>query len=82
MGQERSRPRPPWVAGRRGPAVPPSECRTPSRIPGRGPAGARVGPTQHMARAARESTASTSACGPTRTRSWALRPSPRATASG
>eukprot|EP00969_Alexandrium_andersonii_P093489 4128675-Alexandrium_andersonii.AAC.1 len=39
MGQERSRPRPPWVAGRCVPAVPPSQRRTPCRIPGRGPAG-------------------------------------------
>eukprot|EP00969_Alexandrium_andersonii_P250264 11060141-Alexandrium_andersonii.AAC.1 len=65
MGQERSCPRPPWVAGRRAPAVPPSQCRTPSGIPGRGPAGAGAGPTRRMARAARESTASTSACGRT-----------------
>eukprot|EP00969_Alexandrium_andersonii_P318945 14089733-Alexandrium_andersonii.AAC.1 len=63
MGQGRSRPWPPWAVGRRGPAVPPSECRTPSRTLGRGPAGARAGPARRTARTARASTASTSACG-------------------
>eukprot|EP00969_Alexandrium_andersonii_P265355 11726930-Alexandrium_andersonii.AAC.1 len=44
VGQERHRPRPPRAAGRCGLVAPPSRCRAPSRIPGRGPAGARAGP--------------------------------------
>eukprot|EP00969_Alexandrium_andersonii_P275927 12196045-Alexandrium_andersonii.AAC.1 len=70
MWQEHSHPWPPRVAGRRMPAAPPSQCRAPSRIPGRGPAGARAGPTRRAARAARKSTVSTSARGQTRRRSW------------
>eukprot|EP00969_Alexandrium_andersonii_P175870 7776597-Alexandrium_andersonii.AAC.1 len=81
-GQERSGPRPPRAAGRRGLAAPPSRRWAPSRIPGRGPAGARAGPTRRRPRAGRWSTAWTYGCGPTLTRSWALRLSPRATASG
>eukprot|EP00969_Alexandrium_andersonii_P261007 11539227-Alexandrium_andersonii.AAC.1 len=41
MGPECGSPRPLRAAGRRLPAAPPSRCRTRSRIPGRGPVGAR-----------------------------------------
>eukprot|EP00969_Alexandrium_andersonii_P239121 10556438-Alexandrium_andersonii.AAC.1 len=38
-------PAAPWAAGRRVLAAPPSQHQTPSRIPGRGPVGARAQPT-------------------------------------